>query len=191
MNTYEALIVFKPVVDVENTDNVVKGVETLVTNLKGKILKLEKVGRKRLAYEIAKFKDGFITTMWMELDPSAVAEFKKVCQMNEDILRLTLVRQEKFDLATVGTITSVAYGGQREREFHPRGGDRDHRGGDRDFRGGDREHRGGGEHRHHDNRGGGEHREHRPMPHRDHQPHHAHHAPHQPQQQPENPRPSV
>jgi small subunit ribosomal protein S6 len=168
VNTYEALIVFKPATDVENTEAVVKNVENLVANLKGKVLKLEKVGRKRLAYEIAKCKDGFIATLWMELDPSAVADFKKACQLNEEILRLTLVRLEKFDLATVGTTTSVAYGGaQREREFHPRG-DREHRGGDREHRGGDREHRGEHRHEHREHRpggfgGGGEHRgEHRP-----------------------------
>lgn len=138
-------------------DNVVKNVENTIQNLKGKILKVDKVGRKRLAYEISKFKDGFFTIIYMELDPNAVVEFKKYCQMSEDILRLTMLRQESFDPANTPTLTTaigVPYGaGPRDRDFRPRGprgdfrgGDRgDHRGGERgDFRGGDR-----GEHREH------------------------------------------
>lgn len=138
MNTYEALIVFKPIIDVENTEGVLKNVENLVQTLKGKILKTDKVGRKRLAYEIAKFKDGFITTFIMQLEPSAVAEFKKACQINEDILRLTLVRQDAYDLTAVSVTTT--YRDRTDREFHPRG-DRDR--GDRPerFDRGDRERR--------------------------------------------------
>ncbi len=160
MNTYEALLVFKPVLDMENMDNVVKSVENTIQNLKGKILKVDKVGRKSLAYEISKFKDGFFTIIYMELDPNAVVEFKKYCQMSEDILRLTMLRQESFDPENTPTLTTaigVPYGaGPRgDRDFRPRGPRGDFRGGDRgDFRGGDR----GGERG--DFRGGdrGEHR---------------------------------
>ncbi|MBY0404009.1 MAG: 30S ribosomal protein S6, partial [Cyanobacteria bacterium] len=121
MNTYEALIVFKPVLDVENTELVIKNAESSIQNLKGKILKIERVGRKRLAYEISKFKDGFIATLWFELDPAAVADFKKYCQLSEDILRLTLIRLDNFNLATVGTTTTAVHAGSgREKEFHPR-----------------------------------------------------------------------
>ena len=149
MNTYEALIVFKPVVDVENPDAVLKSVESLVQNLKGKILKVDKVGRKRLAYEISKFKDGFITTFIMQLEPDTIAEFKKACQINEDILRLTLIRQDAYDLTAPSITTTYR---ERGDSPYPRGdrgdfrdrGDRGDRGprpdrGDRDH--GDRERR--------------------------------------------------
>lgn len=144
MNTYEALIVFKPVLDVDNTEGVVKGVENTIQNLKGKVLKLEKVGRKRLAYEVSKFKDGFVTLFWFQLDPAAVAEFKKYCQLSEDIIRLTLVRQDQFDPAAPVNLTTAigAPYNPREREFHPRG-DREHRGDRGDFRGRDRDSHGG------------------------------------------------
>ncbi len=92
MNHYEALVVFKPILDIDSADGVLKSVETAVANVNGRVLRAEKVGRKRLAYEIAKFKDGFITTFVLELPSENVADFKKACQLNEDILRLTLVR---------------------------------------------------------------------------------------------------
>lgn len=132
MNTYEAFVILKPILDVDNSDNVLKVIEDAVENLQGKVVKKDKLGRKRLAYEINKFKDGFITTYLFKLDPASVVSFKRTCQLNEDILRVTLVNRNKVDI----TDASV-YG--RER---PQDRDRpDHRGGDRPDRG-DRPERG-------------------------------------------------
>ena len=107
MNTYEALIVFKPMLDVDNADGVLKNVENAIQNLKGNILKVDKIGRRRLAYEIGKFKDGYMTVFFMQLEPSAIVELKKICQLNEDILRLTLIRQEHYALASATNMNSA------------------------------------------------------------------------------------
>jgi len=126
MNTYEAFVILKPILDVDNSDNVLKVLEEAVENLGGKIVKKDKLGRKRLAYEINKFKDGFITTYLFNLPPTAVTPFKRACQLNEDILRVALVNRNKVDI----TDASV-YGRERpnergerpergEREFRPR-----------------------------------------------------------------------
>src|ERR1044072_4555895 len=47
-NTYEALIILKPILDVDNSDSVLKSVEDQIENLKGKVVKKDKLGRKRL-----------------------------------------------------------------------------------------------------------------------------------------------
>jgi small subunit ribosomal protein S6 len=128
MNTYEAFVILKPILDVDNSDNVLKVIEDAVENLNGKIVKKDKLGRKRLAYEINKFKDGFITTYLFKLDPSSVLSLKRTCQLNEDILRLTLVNRSNIDI-TDPNIYGRERPQDRERPDH-RGGDRD-RGGDR------------------------------------------------------------
>lgn len=129
MNTYEAFVILKPILDVDNSDNVLKVIEDAVESLNGKVVKKDKLGRKRLAYEINKFKDGFITTYLFKLDPASIVSFKRTCQLNEDILRLTLVNRNKVDI----TDASV-YGRERPQdrdrqergERHDRGGDREH-----------------------------------------------------------------
>lgn len=129
MNTYEAFVILKPILDVDNSDNVLKVIEEAVENLGGKIVKKDKLGRKRLAYEINKFKDGFITTYLFNMPPTAVTPLKRACHLNEDILRVALVNRNKVDI----TDASV-YGRERpnergdrperpergEREFRPR-----------------------------------------------------------------------
>jgi len=126
MNTYEAFVILKPILDVDNSDNVLKVIEDSIDAQGGKVIKKDKLGRKRLAYEINKFKDGFITTYLFKLPPSAIVSLKRTCQLNEDILRLVVVNRSKVDI----TDASV-YG----RERPERAGDRPERGefrGDRD-----------------------------------------------------------
>lgn len=120
MSTYEALVILKPILDLDNSDNVLKALEDTVGSLGGKILKKDKLGRKRLAYEINKFKDGFVTTYLLNLEAAQVSEFKRVCRLNEDILRLVLVNRNNLDMNDASI-----YGRDRSGE---RGGDRPDRG---------------------------------------------------------------
>ncbi len=102
MNTYEAVIVLKPILDVDNSDSVLKNLETLVETLNGTMIKKEKLGRKRLAYDIQKFKDGYITTFLMKMPAKGVAEFKRACHLSEDVLRMMLVRRDEYSAIETG-----------------------------------------------------------------------------------------
>jgi small subunit ribosomal protein S6 len=110
MQTYEAFIILKPILDVDNSDSVLKSVEEMIENQGGKVIKKDKIGRKRLAYEIQKFKDGFITTYLFNLPADKISAFKRTCNLNEDILRLVLVNRSGVDM-TDPTI----FGRERER----------------------------------------------------------------------------
>ncbi|HEY9688262.1 MAG TPA: 30S ribosomal protein S6 [Coleofasciculaceae cyanobacterium] len=137
LNTYEALIILKPILDVDNSDNVLKSIEDNVENLKGKVLKKDKLGRKRLAYEINKFKDGFVTTYLFSLEPSSVVALRRTAQLNEDILRMVLINRNDVDMNDATIYGRERPGDRGERGDRDRGGDR----GDREhrFRGGDRD----------------------------------------------------
>ena len=132
-NTYEALAIFKPVLDNEYADGVLRSFETLIKNNKGKIIKTEKLGRRRLAYDIAKYKDGFMVQFFLELPPETLVKVNRACKINEDVLRLNIlsISAEQLELALSGK------GGPPRREERPTGdGDRGGRGGFRP--GGDR-----------------------------------------------------
>lgn len=124
MKTYEAFIILKPILDVDNSDNVLKSVEDTVESLGGKVIKKDKMGRKRLAYEIKKFKDGFITTYLLSMDPARLDEFRRACQLNEDILRLMLINRSEVEMDSL----TVA---REQRPERPPMGERHHHGGER------------------------------------------------------------
>lgn len=133
-NTYEALIILKPILDVDNSDNVLKSVEETVESLKGRVLKKDKLGRKRLAYEIGKFKDGFVTVYLFSLDPASVAAFRRSCQLNEDILRMVIINRSDVDMNDATIYGRERPGDRGDRSDRgDRGGDRPERG-DREFR---------------------------------------------------------
>lgn len=97
MNTYEVLVIFKPILDVENVDAVLNHFQkNIVEGNQGEVAETDRIGRKRLAYEIKKFKDGFLALFLLKFPPNKVADFKRACQLNEDILRITLVRQDSI-----------------------------------------------------------------------------------------------
>lgn len=125
MNTYEVLIIFKPILDIDTSDNALRSVENTVAGLKGKILKKDKQGRKRLAYEIGKFKDGFVTALVVSLEPDSVTAFKRACSINEDILRFMLLRRDDYyELEAAMAANPPRPSEYRERDFN-RSRDRD------------------------------------------------------------------
>lgn len=111
MNTYEAFVILKPILDMDNSDTALKNLEEQIDSLGGKIVKKDKLGRKRLAYELNKFKDGFIATYLFKLEASAVENLRRFCQLNEDILRVALINRNNVDM------TDASIFG-RERQDH-------------------------------------------------------------------------
>lgn len=91
MKNYELLTVFKPNLDAEEVDKVLAGIEKTINGFEGKVLNVEKIGRKKLAYDIQKFRDGFFATQLLSLSPEKVAEFKRQLKLNDNILRIMFI----------------------------------------------------------------------------------------------------
>ena len=87
MKQYELLIIFKPNSDADEIGKLIGKVEEDLKALKGSLDSTDKIGRKKLAYEIQKFRDGFFTTTVLELPADKVAEFKRQLRLNDNILR--------------------------------------------------------------------------------------------------------
>ena len=67
MKTYELLAIFKPNLDAEETDKMISKINDTVAEFGGKVESTDKIGRKKLAYDIQNFRDGFFTSIVMEL----------------------------------------------------------------------------------------------------------------------------
>lgn len=87
MNTYELLAIFKPNLDAEEVEKQLAALNEIVVGLEGKIDSVEKTGRKKLAYDIQNFRDGFFVTINLSLPTDKVAEFKRQLRLNDNILR--------------------------------------------------------------------------------------------------------
>ena len=95
MKTYELLTIFKPNLDAEEVDKAVESLGKLVADFGGKVESTDKSGRKKLAYDIANFSDGFFVTTELSLPAEKVAEFRRQLRLNDNILRTMFMESSK------------------------------------------------------------------------------------------------
>jgi len=88
LKNYELLTIFKPNLDADEIDKNLSKIEDTVTGFKGKILETDKVGRKKLAYNVQKFRDGFLVNQVLSIPADKIAEFKRQLKLNDSILRI-------------------------------------------------------------------------------------------------------
>ena len=66
-----------------------------ITEFGGKTESVDKIGRKKLAYDVQNFRDGYFTSIVMELPADKVAEFKRQLRLNDNILRTMFLEVSK------------------------------------------------------------------------------------------------
>lgn len=90
---YEALVLCKPLMDLDSVEGVVKHLENnILGDLGAKIVKTDKLGRKRLAYEIKGSRDAFVLLIYFNMQTSNIKELRRLVQIHDDILRMTVTR---------------------------------------------------------------------------------------------------
>ena len=91
MRTYELLSIIKPNIDSEEFDKISAKIEEAIVALDGKVLSADKMGRKKLSYDIKDFRDGYFVVHNFELEPNQVEKFNRQLRLNENILRIMLL----------------------------------------------------------------------------------------------------
>jgi small subunit ribosomal protein S6 len=120
MNKYELLLVFKPVFEGDNLDTVVGTIETLIKNQKGKLLRTDKMGRKKLSYAIKKVREALVAVIGYEAPPEAAAVISHALKLNEEVIRYTNFRNEELDATKPFVVSPIT--GREPRELNTRGG---------------------------------------------------------------------
>jgi len=87
MKKYELMTIFKPNLDAEEVDKLIEKIGSIITDFGGSVESTDKAGRKKLAYEIQNFRDGYFSTSILSLPADKVAEFKRQLRLNDNILR--------------------------------------------------------------------------------------------------------
>jgi len=94
---YELMILVKPVEEglyKEINDWVVEKIKSFG----GELLEpIDEWGKRKLAYPVEKFKEGYYTVFLFALPPENLEEFKHLLKINGDILRFMLLRKEKLE----------------------------------------------------------------------------------------------
>ncbi|MFC1724948.1 30S ribosomal protein S6 [candidate division KSB1 bacterium] len=97
-NYYETVFIIDPGLPDEVTNQIIEKVTDIIKKHQGEILELDRMGKRRLAYEINKRQYGFYVVMEHETEPAVNKEFEEYFNINENILRYMTVRYTKKDL---------------------------------------------------------------------------------------------
>ncbi|WP_277288588.1 30S ribosomal protein S6 [Veillonella montpellierensis] len=93
MNKYEVMFIVKPAEE-EVINVTVEKVEALIARVGGTVEKVDRWGKRRLAYAVKKFTDGFYVLINFEADPTEIKEIDRVIKINDEILKHLIVKRE-------------------------------------------------------------------------------------------------
>jgi small subunit ribosomal protein S6 len=97
LRTYEALYIVRPDVRDDDVQTIAKEVEALVTDNGGAIVRSEIWGKRKLAYEVQRFSEGYYILLRFEASPSFVARLENHFRLTDSIIRyLTVHFDEKM-----------------------------------------------------------------------------------------------
>lgn len=92
MRKYEIMYIIQPTVDEEAKKVIVERFDTVLTNNGAEIIESKDWGKRRLAYEINDFREGFYQLITLNAEEVALEEFKDLANINESILRHMTIR---------------------------------------------------------------------------------------------------
>lgn len=98
---YEVVYIVRPNLDEEAVDRTVTGVEEYIKSLGATVETTDKKGRRRLAYEVDKMRDGYYVLTIFHVKPESVAQIKRMMTLSEDIIRSLIVVHEKESAKTL------------------------------------------------------------------------------------------
>ena len=94
MRDYELMVVLDPNLDETAIEAMNSRIQSLVTQRGGTVENVDTWGRKRLAYPIGRFRDGFYILSRLQLPPTAAVEIERALKLTESVIRHLLVRAE-------------------------------------------------------------------------------------------------
>ena len=95
MRDYELVLLVSPDVGDEGFPATVERVSKFIQDRGGEIKNVDQWGRRRLAYPIRRFTEGFYAVTHFSLEPNEVRSLEGNLDLAEDILRHLVVRHEE------------------------------------------------------------------------------------------------
>ena len=94
MNKYELAVVISAKVEDEERVAAIEKVKGYITRFGGTVTGVDEWGKKRLAYEIQKMKEGFFYFVHFEADTTCPAEVENRIRLMESVIRYLCVKEE-------------------------------------------------------------------------------------------------
>ncbi len=91
---YEMISILNPELTEENIKSSIQKTEKIINKFKGELFSVDEWGKKRLAYPIQKFAEGYYFKLNFAGPYEVIQELNRVLRINEQVLRFQIIRVE-------------------------------------------------------------------------------------------------
>ncbi|MNH98539.1 30S ribosomal protein S6 [compost metagenome] len=91
MRKYEVMYIIRTDIEQELVQSTVEKFQGIITNGGGEITKHDLMGKRRLAYEIKKFRDGHYVLVHFNAEPAVITELDRVLKISDEVIRFLIV----------------------------------------------------------------------------------------------------
>ncbi|MFD0590230.1 30S ribosomal protein S6 [Paenibacillus sp. GCM10027627] len=91
MRKYEVMYIIRPDVEQENVQALVDKFNGIISN-GGEVTKTDVIGKRRLAYEINKLRDGYFVLVHFNATTEVVNELDRIMKISDEVIRSLIVR---------------------------------------------------------------------------------------------------
>jgi len=95
MRNYEIMFIVRPDVADEDADKLIAQMEGVVAGAGGKVEKVEKMGRRRLAYRIQRQREGLYVLFKLQGSGDTVKEFERRLKVTDTVIKYLTVRMDE------------------------------------------------------------------------------------------------
>jgi small subunit ribosomal protein S6 len=89
---YEAIFIIRPQAQDGDSDKVSESLKAIISKEGGKVKNAEVWGKRSLPYKIKKSDEGVYHKVEFGMSPEKVGDLKRECGLNNDVLRITIIR---------------------------------------------------------------------------------------------------
>ena len=90
--TYEVMFIVRPDLQEEEIDKLLSNLESQATSAGATVKNVERMGKRRLAYIVRKFNDGFYILMTVDADGKSIHEIERRLRVSEPVIKFISVR---------------------------------------------------------------------------------------------------
>ena len=94
MNKYELAVVLTTKIEDEERAASIEKIKEVIARFGGVVTNVDELGKKRLAYEIQKMKEGYYYFIQFEGETTVPAELEERLRIEETVLRFLCVKQD-------------------------------------------------------------------------------------------------
>jgi small subunit ribosomal protein S6 len=93
--SYEVMFIVRPDLTEEDVDKLISTLQTHVTNAGAVVANVEKMGKRRLAYDVKKFQEGQYVLVTLNSDGKGIYELERRLRVTEPVIKFITVRMDE------------------------------------------------------------------------------------------------